>query len=132
MVGDILQPTHLLFVLAVALLVLGPKRLPEVGRTLGSGLRDFRQALSGEESPQRPQRPEPEWIEAPAEPTTYPQYEEHHQPATADIVAAPAVAAEPAPTDAPPQLVLTPQSAPAPTVDAEPATASTAPSEPSA
>ena len=42
MVGDILQPTHLLLILVVALLVLGPKRLPEVGRTLGSGLRDFR------------------------------------------------------------------------------------------
>ncbi len=48
MVGDIFQPTHLLFVLVVALLVLGPKRLPEVGRTLGSGIRDFRQAISGE------------------------------------------------------------------------------------
>ena len=50
MIGDILQPTHLLFVLVVALLVLGPKRLPEVGRSLGRGLRDFRSALSGEES----------------------------------------------------------------------------------
>ncbi|HLI58548.1 MAG TPA: twin-arginine translocase TatA/TatE family subunit [Solirubrobacteraceae bacterium] len=50
MVGDIFQPTHLLFVLVVALLVLGPKRLPEVGRTLGSGIRDFRNALSGEPS----------------------------------------------------------------------------------
>lgn len=49
MIGDILQPTHLLFVLVVALLVLGPKRLPEVGRSLGKGLRDFRNALSGEE-----------------------------------------------------------------------------------
>jgi sec-independent protein translocase protein TatA len=48
MVGDILQPTHLLFVLVVALLVLGPKRLPEVGRTLGSGIRDFRAAINGE------------------------------------------------------------------------------------
>jgi sec-independent protein translocase protein TatA len=48
MVGDILQPTHLLFILLVALLVLGPKRLPEVGRTLGSGLRDFRAAINGE------------------------------------------------------------------------------------
>lgn len=48
MVGDIMQPTHLLFVLVVALLVLGPKRLPEVGRQLGSGLRDFRDAISGE------------------------------------------------------------------------------------
>ena len=48
MVGDILQPTHLLFILVVALLVLGPKRLPEVGRTLGSGLRDFSAAINGE------------------------------------------------------------------------------------
>jgi sec-independent protein translocase protein TatA len=46
-VGDILQPTHLLFILVVALLVLGPKRLPEVGKSLGKGLRDFRQAISG-------------------------------------------------------------------------------------
>jgi sec-independent protein translocase protein TatA len=48
-IGDILQPTHLLFVLVIALLVLGPKRLPEVGRSLGRGLRDFRSALTGDE-----------------------------------------------------------------------------------
>jgi sec-independent protein translocase protein TatA len=48
-IGDILQPTHLIFVLVVALLVLGPKRLPEVGRSLGRGLRDFRDAMSGED-----------------------------------------------------------------------------------
>lgn len=55
MIGDILQPTHLLFVLVVALLVLGPKRLPEVGRSLGKGLRDFRSALSGDEQDQNDQ-----------------------------------------------------------------------------
>jgi sec-independent protein translocase protein TatA len=48
-IGDILQPTHLLFILVVALLVLGPKRLPEVGRALGRGLRDFRSALNTDE-----------------------------------------------------------------------------------
>lgn len=47
MIGDVLQPTHLIFILVVALLVLGPKRLPEVGRSLGRGIRDFRGALSG-------------------------------------------------------------------------------------
>ena len=47
MFGDIIQPTHLLFVLVIALLVLGPKRLPEVGRSLGRGLRDFRQGIQG-------------------------------------------------------------------------------------
>ncbi|PZS14624.1 MAG: hypothetical protein DLM64_01445, partial [Solirubrobacterales bacterium] len=48
-IGDILQPTHLLFILVIALLVLGPKRLPEVGRSLGRGLRDFKVALSSDE-----------------------------------------------------------------------------------
>lgn len=57
MVTDILQPTHLLFILVVALLVLGPKRLPEVARTLGNGLRDFRSAISGEQDDERPGRP---------------------------------------------------------------------------
>jgi len=52
MIGDILQPTHLIFILVVALLVLGPKRLPEAGRALGKGLRDFRSAMSGEEDHQ--------------------------------------------------------------------------------
>ncbi len=44
---DLLAPTHILLILVVALLVLGPKRLPEVGRSLGRGLRDFRQGIQG-------------------------------------------------------------------------------------
>jgi sec-independent protein translocase protein TatA len=47
MIGNILSPTHLFLVLAVALIVLGPKRLPEVGRGLGSAIRDFTGSLSG-------------------------------------------------------------------------------------
>lgn len=47
MIGDIFQPTHLIFIFVVALLVLGPKRLPEVGRSLGRGIRDFKGAMSG-------------------------------------------------------------------------------------
>jgi TatA/E family protein of Tat protein translocase len=39
------NPVHLLFVVAVALLVLGPKRLPELARSLGRGIRELRQAL---------------------------------------------------------------------------------------
>ncbi len=53
MFGDIIQPTHLIFILAVALIVLGPKRLPEVGRSLGRGLRDFRQGMQGVEAEAR-------------------------------------------------------------------------------
>jgi sec-independent protein translocase protein TatA len=46
MITDLLQPTHLIIVLAVALLVLGPKRLPDAGRALGQGLREFRQSIT--------------------------------------------------------------------------------------
>ena len=69
MVGDILQPTHLIFVLAIALLVLGPKRLPEVGRSLGKGLRDFKEAISGEEHPRQDELGTPAAIQVPPEPT---------------------------------------------------------------
>ena len=41
-------PVHLLFIGAIALIVLGPKRLPELARALGKGMREFRQAMSGE------------------------------------------------------------------------------------
>ena len=49
MIGDIFQPTHLLFLLVIVLLVLGPKRLPEMARSLGRGFRDFKDAISGED-----------------------------------------------------------------------------------
>ncbi|UUY05238.1 twin-arginine translocase TatA/TatE family subunit [Svornostia abyssi] len=38
---------ELIIVLAIALLVLGPKRLPQVGRQLGSGMREFKGAITG-------------------------------------------------------------------------------------
>jgi sec-independent protein translocase protein TatA len=40
------NPVHLIFLVAVALLVLGPRRLPEVARSLGKGIREFRDAMS--------------------------------------------------------------------------------------
>lgn len=40
------NPIHLLFVAVVALVVLGPKRLPELARSLGKGIREFREAMS--------------------------------------------------------------------------------------
>jgi sec-independent protein translocase protein TatA len=39
------SPVHLMFIAAVALIVLGPKRLPELARALGKGVREFRTAL---------------------------------------------------------------------------------------
>ena len=46
MIENILSPTHLLLILAVALIVLGPKRLPDAGRGLGSAIRGFKDSLS--------------------------------------------------------------------------------------
>ena len=48
------SPMHLLVVLIVAVLVLGPKKLPEVGRSLGSGLRQFKHSLEGGEQEPTP------------------------------------------------------------------------------
>lgn len=41
-------PLELAIVLIIALIVFGPKRLPELGRSLGKGIREFRGSLSGE------------------------------------------------------------------------------------
>ena len=40
-------PMELIVVLAIALMVLGPKRLPDAGKSLGRGLREFKGAISG-------------------------------------------------------------------------------------
>jgi TatA/E family protein of Tat protein translocase len=40
------NPVHLLFVAVVALVVLGPRRLPELAKALGKGVREFREAVS--------------------------------------------------------------------------------------
>jgi sec-independent protein translocase protein TatA len=39
--------TGLIVILIVALLVFGPKRLPEIGRSLGKGMREFKDSISG-------------------------------------------------------------------------------------
>jgi sec-independent protein translocase protein TatA len=40
-------PMELIIVLVIALIVLGPKRLPEAGRSVGKGIREFKDSLSG-------------------------------------------------------------------------------------
>ncbi len=41
------QPMHLLVIAVIALLVFGPRRLPELGKGLGDGIRSFKDAMNG-------------------------------------------------------------------------------------
>lgn len=58
-------PMEVLIVLVVALVVFGPKRLPELGNSLGKGIRGFGSAIKGEEA-EHPAEREAAQIEAPA------------------------------------------------------------------
>jgi sec-independent protein translocase protein TatA len=45
------QPIHLLVIFGIALLVFGPKKLPELGKGIGEGIRGFKSAVKEEEKP---------------------------------------------------------------------------------
>ncbi|MDA8083597.1 MAG: twin-arginine translocase TatA/TatE family subunit, partial [Nitrospiraceae bacterium] len=46
MLEGLFQPMHLLIILAIALIVMGPKKLPELGAGLGKGIREFKKAMA--------------------------------------------------------------------------------------
>lgn len=46
--GELLTPTHLILVLVVALLIFGPRKLPELGKGLGEGLKGFKDGIKGQ------------------------------------------------------------------------------------
>jgi sec-independent protein translocase protein TatA len=50
MFEGLFQPMHLLVLAGIALLVFGPKKLPELGKGLGEGLRGFKSAMSGDDA----------------------------------------------------------------------------------
>lgn len=61
MFEGLLQPMHLLVIFGIALLVFGPKRLPELGKGLGESIRGFKAALKGdEENPAAPPKGSPD------------------------------------------------------------------------
>ena len=101
------NPVHLLFLGAVALLVLGPKRLPELAKALGNGIREFRDSItSGEDGEKAPVSPNgaPPTAAAPAKPPPAAQA----PPSAADASPAPPPVGDAPPTappaaDAPPQ-----------------------------
>jgi sec-independent protein translocase protein TatA len=52
--GDLLQPWHLILIAIVAVLLFGAKRLPELGKGLGEGLKGFREGIKGVTDPAPP------------------------------------------------------------------------------
>ena len=55
-------PLEIVIVLVVVLLIFGPKRLPDLGRSLGSGMREFKDSVTGKDKDD-----EPAAIQPPAE-----------------------------------------------------------------
>lgn len=51
MFEGLFQPMHLLIIVGIALLVFGPKTLPELGKGIGEGIRGFKAAINDEEKP---------------------------------------------------------------------------------
>ncbi len=56
------NPLHIAFLVVILLLVFGARRLPEIGRSLGGGMREFKDSISGESkqpaiTPAAPQQP---------------------------------------------------------------------------
>ncbi len=47
MFDNLLTPSHLIIVLVIALLIFGPRKLPELGKGLGEGLRGFKDGIKG-------------------------------------------------------------------------------------
>jgi sec-independent protein translocase protein TatA len=75
------NPLHIAFLVVILLLVFGAKRLPEIGRSLGSGMREFKQSVTGEShsqqtalppAEQQQQQPPPAPAAQPAQPVAQP------------------------------------------------------------
>ena len=57
MFDGLFQPTHLLVIFGIALLVFGPKKLPELGKGIGEGIRGFKGAMKEPEEPSKKTAP---------------------------------------------------------------------------
>jgi len=56
MLDNLFTPTHLLIILVIALLIFGPRKLPELGKGLGEGLRGFKDGIKGSTNADAPKQ----------------------------------------------------------------------------
>jgi len=82
------NPLHIAFLVVILLLVFGAKRLPEIGRSLGSGMREFKDSISGDHS-------EPAQQPALTQTTQQPPAATVAEPAGAQVPGVPAAAPAP-------------------------------------
>ena len=68
--GDLLQPWHLIVLAVVAFLLCGAKRLPELGKGLGEGLKGFKEGIRGISDPPPPAQNVQQSAPPPPPPTT--------------------------------------------------------------
>ena len=59
MFEGLFQPMHLIILFGIALLVLGPKKIPEIGKGLGESIRGFKSAMAAKEEEPKPKSGEP-------------------------------------------------------------------------
>ena len=102
----LLSPTHIILVLVAALLIFGPKRLPDIGKSLGKGIREFKGALShiADDEPATPSTPAPAPPTAPGWPPAQAAAQPPAPPAAAPqapVMPTPSAPAQD-PVDAPP------------------------------
>jgi sec-independent protein translocase protein TatA len=101
------NPLHIAFLVVILLLVFGAKRLPEIGRSLGSGMREFKTSVTGEASHTQQTLPPADAQQQPPTPTQAPAQPPAAQPPPAQppVPQAPPAqvpVAEPVTTPAPP------------------------------
>jgi sec-independent protein translocase protein TatA len=60
MFEGLFQPTHMLVIVGIALLVFGPKKLPELGKGLGASIRSFKSAMAAKDDKSKDDEPKPE------------------------------------------------------------------------
>ena len=131
MVMGLDNPIHIVFIVIILLLVFGAKRLPEIGRSLGSGMREFKDSVSPNHAEthqqhtltptaQQPQAPvaQPAPVQAPVPPVAAPPTPTQVAQAP---VAAPPVTAPPTPAQVAQAPVAAPIAAPPTPAQAAPA-----------
>jgi sec-independent protein translocase protein TatA len=63
------QPSHIILILLVALMLFGGRKLPEIGRSLGTGMREFKDSITGHASEPSQQLAAPETTASASQPT---------------------------------------------------------------